>query len=284
MPSPQQLSEQLVRDHLPLVGYAVSELAGRLPRHIRRDDLVSAGMLGLAQAAAAFDEERGVTFGTFARARIRGAMLDELRQGDWATRSVRSQARRADAAADTLTAELGRAPDDVELAARLQVDADQIRQLRRDVDQSMVLSYESVVLGTDGDAAVPAGDDDPETQMLARERCGYLNDAVDALPEPLRTVIVGSFYEDRLLQDIAADLGVTPARVSQLRSEALQMLGEALRLHLEDSPAPTQPTRGATAKRKAAYYAAVASASDYRGRFDAPGEDVAARIAATGLG
>src|ERR1017187_2045609 len=85
--------EQLVRSHLPVVNYVVSEIAGRIPRHVCRTDLVSAGMAGLAQAAKSYQPDRGVSFQRFASSRIRGAILDELRARDWASRSVRAKAR-----------------------------------------------------------------------------------------------------------------------------------------------------------------------------------------------
>src|SRR3954469_26033471 len=106
----RRIEEQLVREHLPLVHYAVSEMAAKVPRHVSRDDLVSAGMAGLAQAARSFDPARGISFDRYASTRILGALLDELRDRDWASRSVRSKARKMAAATDELTAKLGRAP------------------------------------------------------------------------------------------------------------------------------------------------------------------------------
>ena len=100
--------DQLVRAHLALVNYMVAEIAGRIPRHVCRDDLISAGMAGLAQAARSYDPERGITFQRFASARIRGALLDELRSRDWASRSVRAKARDVQQVTDHLTARLGR--------------------------------------------------------------------------------------------------------------------------------------------------------------------------------
>src|SRR2546422_319159 len=99
--------EDLVRSNLPLVGHLVREMLGRVPSHVSQEDLISAGMAGLASAAQAFDPERGIPFGGFATPRIRGALLDELRGQDWASRSVRSRARRMEAAQQELTASLG---------------------------------------------------------------------------------------------------------------------------------------------------------------------------------
>src|SRR5689334_15129313 len=102
--------DDLVRAHLPLVGHLVRELLGRVPAHVSRDDLASAGMAALASAAKNFDPARGTPFTAFAATRIRGALLDELRGLDWASRSVRSRARRVEAAEQQLTATLGRVP------------------------------------------------------------------------------------------------------------------------------------------------------------------------------
>src|SRR3954449_9069546 len=115
----RRTEERLVRDHLALVHYAVSEMATKVPRHVSRDDLVSAGMAGLAQAARSFDPSRGITFDRYASSRIRGSLLDELRDRDWASRSVRSKARKVTAASEELTARLGRLPTNGEVATHL---------------------------------------------------------------------------------------------------------------------------------------------------------------------
>src|SRR3982750_2743724 len=107
--------DELVRKNLPPVHYAGAEIAAKIPRHVSRDDLISAGMAGLAQAARNFDAERGINFDRYASTRIRGALLDELRDRDWASRSVRSKARRMAAASDELTAKLGRQPSNDEV-------------------------------------------------------------------------------------------------------------------------------------------------------------------------
>src|SRR5688572_5252833 len=115
--------DELVRAHLGLASQAVHELARRLPAHVNRDDLLSAALLGLAQAARSWDPERGASFERHAATRIRGALLDELRDSDWASRSVRSRARRLQQAGEDLTGRLGRVPTQAELAAELGTDA-----------------------------------------------------------------------------------------------------------------------------------------------------------------
>src|SRR5205823_5398532 len=129
--------EDLVRAHLPLVGHLVRELLGRVPAHVSRDDLVSAGMAALATAAKGFDAGRGTPFSAFATARIRGALLDELRGLDWASRSVRSRARRIDAAQQELTATLGRTPTQQELAESLGIAVDELHAVDGDVQPAM---------------------------------------------------------------------------------------------------------------------------------------------------
>ena len=105
--------DELVREHLPLVGYVVAEIAHRVPGHVSRNDLVSAGMMGLAQAARTFDPDRGIAFDRFASTRIRGALLDELRGRDWASRSIRARARGMQHATEDLTNKLGRTPTQI---------------------------------------------------------------------------------------------------------------------------------------------------------------------------
>src|SRR6266576_3268233 len=124
--------DQLVRDHLALVHYAVSEMATKVPRHVSRDDLVSAGMAGLAQAARSFDPSRGINFDRYASTRIRGSLLDELRDRDWASRSVRSKARKMTTASDELTSKLGRLPSSEELAEHLGVDSKAVNAISED--------------------------------------------------------------------------------------------------------------------------------------------------------
>src|SRR3712207_6254124 len=113
--------EILIRDNMALVGHMVREMLFKVPAHVHRDDLASAGYAALVTAARAFDTGRGIPFGRFAAMRVRGALLDELRGMDWASRSVRARARRADVARQELTARLGRTPTATELAELLGV-------------------------------------------------------------------------------------------------------------------------------------------------------------------
>jgi RNA polymerase sigma factor for flagellar operon FliA len=259
--------DRLVRDHLALVQYVVSEIVHRIPNHVSRSDLVSAGMLGLAQAARTFDPDRGIAFDRFASTRIRGALLDELRGRDWASRSVRSRARGLQAATDELTNRFGRAPSAEETARELGVPLGEVNKLVDDVHRATVLNYDSLIADGDAESFLPTTGAGPEETILDRERKAYLMDAIAALPDRLRHVVSAYFFEERSMQSIADELGVTESRISQLRSEALALLRDGINAQLDpDALAPEARPNGRVARRRAAYFAAVAGGSDPRDR------------------
>lgn len=272
--------EELVREHLNLVDSAVHHLAGRLPRHIPRDELISAAMAGLAQAARAFDPERHTNFSHYASARIRGALLDELRNRDWATRSVRSKARRMQAAIEELTGSLGRAPTIAELAQNMGVTVEAVGALSNDVHRSVVLNYDSVVAEGGGEWILPADDQSPDVVLLEREQRAYLFDAVAALPERLRHVVLGSFFEERSVQQLADDLQVSPSRVSQMRAEAMILLKDGITSQMEPDQAPVTTGSRRVARRTSAYRAAVAGGSDFKSRITASSRPLAYEVPA----
>ena len=271
--------DELVRDNLPLVGYLVAEVAAKLPGHVSRDDLTSAGMMALAQAARGFDAERGVPFARFATVRIRGAIIDELRSHDWASRSVRIKARQRAAAEEELAATLGRHPTQTELAAHLGISPDELASVEEDVHRSVVLSLQGFSDAGTLEGMLPHQDPGPEQVLLNRERTSYLVDAVAALPERLRVVVEGYFFNERPMAEIAAELGVTESRISQMRAEALALLKDGMTAMLapEELPSESRPD-GCVARRKAAYYATIAASSDFRARISA-GQSPSARAA-----
>jgi RNA polymerase sigma factor FliA len=240
-------------------------------------------MLGLAQAARSWDPDRGASFERHAATRIRGALLDELRDSDWASRSVRSRARRLQQAGEELTGRLGRVPTPAELATELGTDPKAVHKLVGDVHRATVLNYESIVADGEAEDLLPSGDRPPDHVLVDRERRAYLADAVLALPERLRAVVIGYFYEERPMLELAAELGVTESRVSQLRAEALILLRDGLNAHLDPDTLPAEPRpEGRLAKRRAAYHAAIAACSDFRARLDAAPRPLLERAAETG--
>ena len=258
--------EDVVRAHMPLVGHLVREMLARVPAHVNRDDLLSAGYAALVAAARGFDEARGVPFARFAAARVRGALLDELRGLDWASRSVRQRARRTDTARQELTAELGRTPTAAEVAAHLGCTVEDIESADDDVARAVVFSLQGfATVGADDMVTEPGAG--PEELLIRRERLGYLRHAIDVLPDRLRAVITGYFFEERPMARIAEELGVTESRVSQLRAEALALLKDGLNTHLDPALAAQSPVRdGCVARRRAAYYDQIATRGGLRDR------------------
>ncbi|MEV6493488.1 sigma-70 family RNA polymerase sigma factor [Actinoplanes sp. NPDC051633] len=256
--------DDIVTAHMPLVGHLVREMLARVPAHVSRDDLLSAGYTALVAAARGFDEDRGVPFARFAAARVRGALLDELRGLDWASRSVRQRARRTDFARQELTAELGRTPSVTEVAERLGCRVEDIEAADDDVHRAVVFSLQGfATAGADDMVTEPSAG--PEEMLVRRERMGYLAHAVEALPDRLRAVVRGYFFEERPMAQIAVELGVTESRVSQLRSEALVLLRDGLNTHLD--PALAIPIKdGCVARRRAAYFDSIAARGTLRER------------------
>jgi RNA polymerase sigma factor for flagellar operon FliA len=269
--------ETLIRDNMALVGHMVREMLFKVPAHVHRDDLASAGYAALVTAARAFDSGRGIPFGRFAAVRVRGALLDELRSMDWASRSVRARARRAEVARQELTAQLGRTPSPTELAELLGVGVSELNNVDDDVQRAAVLSLQGFAAGTAEDMVTETSLN-PEEMLLHRERIGYLHDAVAVLPERLRFVVEASFLQERPLSEVAEDLGVTESRVSQLRTEALALLKDGLTTHM-DQQDNGNAKEGCVARRRAVYAAQIAARSTMASRLgatDAQGLRVAA--------
>jgi RNA polymerase sigma factor for flagellar operon FliA len=263
----ERAEEDLVRAHWPLVGYLVAETASRMPRHVNRDDLTSAGMMGLAQAARGFNAELGVPFARYASVRIHGAIMDELRGHDWASRSVRIKARERAIAEEDLAGTLGRHPTQHELAAHLGISAAALASYEADVHRSLVLSLQGFAEAGTLEAMLPHQDPGPDEVLLNRERDSYLLDAVASLPERMRAVVQGCFFDERTLAEVAAELGVTESRISQIRAEALTLLKDGMTAMLAPDQLrdETRP-EGCIGRRKTAYYATIAATSSYRAR------------------
>ncbi|ROS25793.1 sigma-70 family RNA polymerase sigma factor [Cellulomonas sp. PhB150] len=249
--------DDLVVSNLALVGYAVSELLRRVPPTVARDDLASAGSLALVLAARSYDPSTGVPFARYASLRIRGALLDELRSMDWATRGSRTRVRELAATTEQLAAALGRPATRDEIATALGVEVRAVDQIRADADRR-VLSIDASE-GVIADMIID-GTSTPEEAVLASERVHWLRAAVDTLPERLQVVVRAIFLEDRSVADLAEDLGVTQSRISQLRTEALAMLRDGLNTHFEPTLVPVaERPDGVAERRRQTYFASIAS-------------------------
>jgi len=268
----RQQQQELIERHLPLVRHVVFQVAVNFPRHVDRDELATAGALGLVEAARRYDESRGVPFERFAAQRIRGAILDAVRAADWAPRSVRNLARKLEAAEQKLATDLGRVPSADETAEALGVTRAELRRLQDKMFRSVVLALEYEVSDAEEDLTlVDVLTDDstlePAQELENRELKAYLRDAVGLLPERHRVVVVGYFLEGRKSQHLAQLLGVTESRISQLRSEALEMLRDGI--GAQYAPAMAGAPSGRVARRKAGYASAIADASPWQDRIGA---------------
>ncbi|MFC7496454.1 MULTISPECIES: sigma-70 family RNA polymerase sigma factor [unclassified Nocardioides] len=252
-------SEALIAVHVPLVGHIVRETMARVPSHVDRDDLTSAGLAALVQAAHSYDPDRGVPFNRYATTRIRGAILDELRSIDWASRSVRRRARELDATRSQLATALGRPATTTEVAQASGLSSDEVQANDDDVARAQVLSLHASEDDAIGNSLV-SNSPTPEALFEHRERLTYLTEAIAELPERLRHVVEQYFLAERPMSEIAATLGVTESRISQLRAEALVLLRDALNHELEPDLVPDSARPGgAAARRREAYFAAVAA-------------------------
>jgi len=268
-------TEALIEQYLPLVQHIVHQVSVQFPRHIDPQELARAGTLGLVQAAHRFDEARGVPFRMFAGHRIRGAILDAVRQADWAPRSLRRDARKVEATRNRLAVELRQSPSAADIADDLGMTVQAVQELEGHITRSVVLALDESVAGV-GDEDVSLGDVlcdrtmmEPAEALEVQEMHGYLRDSVALLPEKHRAVIQGTFLDGRTSQEVADELGVTVSRISQLRTEALEMLRDGITAQFDGTAQQAMPRTGRVARRKAAYAAAIASRSVWRDRLAA---------------
>ena len=261
----------VIEQHLPLVRHIVFQVAVRFPRHVDREELVRAGALGLVEAARRYDASRGVPFERFAAQRIRGAILDAVRSADWAPRSVRNLARTVEEATQQLACDLGRAPTLDEVADALATTPLELARLQDRIQRSVLLALDAGVDAEEGDTLGDTLPDlvtpEPGAQLEERELHAYLRDALELLEERHRLVVIGYFIEGRTSGDLARFLGVTESRVSQLRSEALALLRDAIDAQYGAlRPAADVPLR--VARRRAAFAEALGASSGWRDRLD----------------
>lgn len=237
MPSTEDL---LIAKHAPLVRRIALQLVSRLPASVELDDLLQAGMMGLLDAVRRYQENPDAQFETYATTRIRGAMLDELRAQDWMPRSVRSKTRSIEHAIHGLNHKLLRAPTEGEIAQELNMPLAEYQQLLEEARGVQVVHYEDLARNIDESAASPAdtGFDDgaslssqwgnPLNRLMSDGLRGALVSAIKNLPEREQLLLSLQFEQDLNQKEIAAVLGVTEGRVSQLRSQAVARIRSAL--------------------------------------------------------
>jgi RNA polymerase sigma factor for flagellar operon FliA len=265
----KQQKETIVAN-LPLVEHIVNRISTSLPASHCRDDLVQTGTMGLISAAVRFDPANGSAFSTFAGRRIEGAIIDMLRQADWAPRSVRSLERRLAGVAATTVGSGGPRPAE-RLRDELGLDRHQLDQLRRDIDKARIESLDRPVRGEGDGDPIPLSStvfDHSETieqQIDDQELIGYLRDGVALLPERHRTIVLGYFFEGRSMTELGSFLGVTQSRASQIKEEAIKLLRRGLADVYREGPS----TAGRPSDRQRAFTDNLASARPWRDRIAA---------------
>ena len=223
----------LLDQHLGLVHHVAHQLARHLPPDVELDELTSAGTLGLVCALEAFDPRRGLEFSTYATPRIRGAILDELREQDWVPRSVRQKHRRIRASVSALEQRLGQGPGPAEIATELGIDLPTYWRWVREIEQAILVPMPAIAPGGGGVHPLDetlADRDAPElgAAIDQAEESASLEGALATLPPNERTVLALYYYEELTLRQIADVLHLTESRISQIRTQALRRLRNRL--------------------------------------------------------
>jgi RNA polymerase sigma factor for flagellar operon FliA len=270
----------LVNEHLWLVDRLAAQAARRFPSYVERNELWSAGVLGLVEAARRYDPSYNVPFAAYASARVRGEMLENARAADIAPRRLRRSLRDLAEITERLTHTLGRAPTLHELADAADVDVSFVRERLQRAAELATTSLDSHGAHDDKDggehgaaaiaasmsAAIADRDSDPADVLGNRELLGTLREAVASLPEPLKSVLVRSHWGNERLSDIAADMGVSFQRVAQYRVEAITALTAWFATIYDNVPAPDRTQPGSV--RRAAFCASLARRSSWQARLE----------------
>jgi RNA polymerase sigma factor for flagellar operon FliA len=227
----ERQKEVALSKYAPLVKYVVDRLALHLPKSVERDDLISAAIIGLFDALEKYDASKGTKFETYAIWRIRGAILDELRSLDWASRSIRRKARNVEEVARDLGQRLGRAATEEEVAEALNLSPVELSRLLDEVHGTALLSLSKSVSSDEEQDFIQLEDivDDPANrdaldQIETEEAREVLLETIDGLPEQQRLVIALYYYEEMTLKEIGEALHISESRVSQIHTRAVKTL------------------------------------------------------------
>jgi len=241
--------ERMLMEQLPQVRYIARRIHERLPQHVPFEDLVHAGVIGLIDALHKFDRSKHVQFGSYAKFRIRGAILDSLREMDWGPRELRRKARQVEEALHQLRSQLGRNPSEQELAAALRLDLHELQMLLGEIDGLEIGSLR-VASSRDGgeedlcEYLPHAPDDTPLLLCLRSEMKELLARAIEELPDKERQVLTLYYFEELTMKEVGAVLGVGESRVSQIHSMAVVRLRARI-AELTAGRAPSEYATGA---------------------------------------
>lgn len=216
---------EIVDRYAPLVKRIAHHLLLRMPASVQIDDLIQSGMIGLLEAAKKYDVSKGASFETYAGIRIRGSMLDEVRKGDWAPRSVHRKSRKVAEAIKAIEARTGKDAKDQEIAKELDIDLNAYYAILQDATGSRLFSFDDIMEGDDSAIELAAGELPGPCDGLQRDTFkAHLSKAIDGLPEREKLVLALYYDEELNLKEIGEVIGVSESRVSQIHSQAAMRL------------------------------------------------------------
>jgi RNA polymerase sigma factor FliA len=231
--------DQLIIRYAPWVKYIALRMAAKLPAHIQAEDLISAGIIGLIDALDKFNPTREVQFKTYAQIRIQGAMKDELRALDWASRSMRQKVKRLEQAYATLERELGRPPSSEEVAGSLGIKMAVFEEMLDEVKGTTLVSLEELGQGPASEdksalleALLTRQDQDPLEMLNLQDLKKALTVAIAELPEKERLVLSLYYFEELTMKEVGKVLNLTESRISQLHTQAVLRLRAKLKGYL----------------------------------------------------
>ncbi|MFL2855140.1 MAG: RNA polymerase sigma factor FliA [Pseudohongiellaceae bacterium] len=212
---------EVVHRYAPLVKRIAHHLLLRMPASVQVDDLIQSGMIGLLEAAKKYDVSKGASFETYAGIRIRGSMLDEVRKGDWAPRSVHRKSRKVAEAIKAIEARTGEDAKVQEIAKELEIDLSSYYTILQDATGSRLFSFDDIMEGDDSAIELAAGELPGPCDGLQRDTFkAHLSKAIDGLPEREKLVLALYYDEELNLKEIGEVIGVSESRVSQIHSQA----------------------------------------------------------------
>ena len=221
---------ELITRELPQVYYVAARIRERLPQHVEMEDLVHAGVIGLIEAYRSYDKSKNAGFSTFAKFRVRGAILDSLRELDWGSRTLRKKGRQIASAITTLATRLGRQPQQEEIAAELQMSLQDLHTTLTELDALYIVGQHAESSDDPSatfdliESAPSRGGDNPFEIYLEGESRAHLAEAVAELTEREQLILQLYYYEELTMREIAEVVGVAVSRVSQIHTGALLQL------------------------------------------------------------
>src|SRR5580698_9791547 len=232
---------ELVMQELSQVYYIASRIRERLPAHIDLEDLVNAGVIGLLEASRSFDSSKNDQFKGFAKFRIRGAIMDSLRESDWGSRSLRRRGREISDATARVEARLGRHPVEAEIAAEMNLEPEHLQRIIAQIDSLYLAGQQTAVSGDGSDlmdvieSAPNLDDPDPFDLCLKGEVQAHLAEAISKLSEREQLILSLYYREELTMKEISEVVGVALSRVSQIRQEIMKKL-KVMLAHLHERP------------------------------------------------